>query len=172
MILGRDMNADQTDVGPEVTKLLKAGIRHQVATGNTLVVAPGYSPDYPHQPRAYAEMMAAWLIAHGAESDKIIVCHADSFDTYGELCELRALPGADKSVLGFDWHLKRARLEAIHAGGFGFARSLSWVSVPGDMSRFDRLVEPLKLIKTLFPRRAQILLVRLYKRLVSKRTSY
>lgn len=170
LVLGRDMNHDQTDVGPEVVSLLVKALVHFQETGNTLVVAPGYSPDFPNQPRPYAEMMADWLRYKGCLD--VVVLKACSFNTYGELEVFHDFKGEDKGVLGYDWHLRRARIDARRIGGRDWANSLRWESLPAEMKRFDRIIEPLKTVKSYLPRSWQLRAVAFYKAHVSTRTSY
>ncbi len=170
LVLGRDLNHDQTDVGPEVIELLQAGIKHQRKTGDTLVVAPGYSPDFPHQPRPYSAMMADWLRANGAT--KVYELVSDHFSTFGEL-EIFCETYGGGSVIGFDWHLKRAKMLAEHVpGSHHWPTYLKWEPVYKPMNTFDRIMEPLKRLNARLPPTWQRRLVRLFKLLVSRRTSY
>ncbi len=173
LVLGRDLNATGTASGPEVEPLLVAAVRHQQLTGAILVVAAGFSPDFPSQPKSYGEMLADRLRELGAT--KLVVLRADHFSSFGELTAFHhycLVLGVDEyEILGFDWHLKRVLCEARQVDR-EWAKKLKPVPIPGKMKTFDRFIEPLKWAKLVLPRRWQVQAIELWKRYVSKRTSY
>lgn len=170
LVLGRDMNKAGTDIGEEVKPLLKRALQYQRATGDTIVVAPGMSPDYPNQTETYASMMARWLKQNG--SDKVEVLESKTFNTYGELLAFFYQAQKGDSVIGYHWHLRRARFTAQLWINRQWATRLNWVGVVAPMSRFDKCIEPLKWLNACLSPSMQRRAVTLYKRCVSKRTSY
>lgn len=179
LILGRDMNDIGTDIGPQVELILSRALReYRVDPENTtLVVAPGYSPDFPEQPRPYAAMMADWLRQEGC--CRVVELCSQSFDTYGELREFRAYCKGclddTVGVCGFNWHLPRAFVIAYQIDVWRactWARSLKKYPVRAPMPEFDRSVEWKKWVSLLLPRTPRTITVRLYKRFISTRTSY
>jgi hypothetical protein len=134
-----------------------------------IVVAPGFSPDFPDQSESYANMLARELLKMGCQD--MIVLESDTFNTYGELLVFYQNL-KDGSVIGFDWHLKRARYTAWLWIDRDWANQLNWIGVPAPMSWFDRLIEPLKWFNATLSPTQQLKMVALYKRFVSKRTSY
>ena len=172
LVLGRDMNATGTDIGPEVTLILDAALNHHKQTGSKLVVAAGFSPDFPNQPRSYAAMMADWLTQRGATDVEVL--SAAEFNTYGELAVYHTFCAENHEdfpeVMGFDWHLLRVRLEARRVGDW--SSNLRFVPVMAPMPLFDMFVEPLKVLKHLLPRRWQVRVIEMYRRYISSRTSY
>lgn len=176
LVLGRDMNEDGTDIGPQTEALLRAARAFQQETGCTLVVAPGYNPDLPHQLETLAHMMARHLYQFGA--DKLVVLEARTFNTIGELLAYQQFlmesggRAGPRRVLGYSWHLPRVRLAAWRHLRKGMSRSLTYVPVPQPMSTFDRCIEVLKWPAVLLSLRRQQQMVRFYKRYISTRTSY
>jgi hypothetical protein len=168
LVLGRDMDEEGKNAGPEALVLLRRAIVHQQETGDTIVVAPGFSPDFPDQSESYASMLTRELHKMGCQD--MIVLESATFNTYGELSvfyqELK-----DGSVIGFDWHLKRVRYTAWLWIDRDWANQLNWIGVPAPMGWFDRLTEPLKWFSASLSPTLQPKMVALYKRFVSKRTS-
>ncbi|MCU0678328.1 MAG: YdcF family protein [Candidatus Pacebacteria bacterium] len=173
LVLGRDMNEAGTDIGPKIALILEAAVAYQRSSGTILVVAPGHNPNFPDQPKTYAEMMADHLRVLGA--GKVEVLEADHFSTFGELSALyRFCQEQDIEkweVFGQRWHLKRAVYEARGVNPKWAAR-LQAVPTAGAMSWFDLLFEPLKWLKLILPRRWQVKAIAFWRRYISRRTSY
>lgn len=174
LVMGRDMNTEGTDVGPEVVRLLQFALVHQSNTGTTLVVAAGFNSDFPAQPRSYAQMMAQWLWCHGAEGVEVL--EAEHFSSWGELQAFKNFSVitniVDLEVLGYSWHLKRVMVEARQMGGRTWSKQLRLVPLADQLRGFDFLIEPVKWLKLLLPRRWQLRAISFWKRYIFRRTSY
>jgi len=169
LVLGRDMDEKGEHVGPEVMALLERAALHQRQTGDTIVVAPGFSPDFPEQSESYANMMARALKVMGCHD--VVALESATFNTYGELRVFYDEMGGD-GVIGFEWHLKRAQYTARLWIDRDWVDHLDWIGVVTPMSRFNKLIEPLKWLNASLSPKIQLKMVVLYKRFVSKRTSY
>lgn len=163
------MDEKGENVGPVVMVLLERAAQQQKQTGDTIVVAPSFSPDFPQQSESYANMMARELRAIGCQDVRVL--ESATFNTYGELLVFyNELKGS--GVIGFEWHLKRARYTARLWIDRDWVDHLDWIGVVTPMSRFDKLIEPLKWLNASLSPKIQLKMVTLYKRFVSKRTSY
>lgn len=173
LVLGRDMNDVGTDIGPKIAQILEAAVAYQRGSGVVLVVAPGHNPNFPDQPKSYAQMMADHLKALGV--GRVEILQADHFSTFGELsalyryCEERGID--EYEVFGQRWHLRRAGCEAWSVSP-EWAAKLRLVSIPGGMSAFDLMIEPFKWLKLILPRQWQIRAITFWRRYISRRTSY
>jgi hypothetical protein len=169
LVLGRDLNKAGTGIGEEVKPLLQRAIQYQKATADTIVVAPGVSPDHPVQSETYATMMSCWLKQNGCTNVEVL--ESKTFNTYGELLVFYQ-KSAGCGVIGYSWHLKRARFIARLWINRQWADRLSWIGVEAPRGLFDTLIEPLKWCNACLPPTTQQRAVALYKRYISKRTSY
>lgn len=171
------MNTEGTDVGPQVIRLLEEGLaQYMVNPSNvTLVVAPGYCPDFPSQSESYAAMMGRWLRKNGCQ--KVVELEAKSFDTDGEMREFydwcidNTTSKDEMGICGISWHLKRTYAIAWIIDR-QWAHLLKWYPVEEPMSDFDHRIERIKWVKVFLPKRLHRLAVGTYKLLFSKRTSY
>jgi hypothetical protein len=168
------MNTEGTEIGPQTETLLQEAIRHQQHTQTHLVVAAGFDPDIPGQTVSLAKMMARRLRELGVEN--IEVLEADHFSTFGELTAYRDFLSQKKytkrEVLGYSWHLRRVAFEARLVGGKRWAKEMKFVSVPDSPSIFDRFIEIPKWLKLILPRHLQVKAITIWKRRISRRTSY
>ena len=175
LALGRDMNETGTKTGPQVERILAEALAvcRRYLNDVTIVVAPGFSPDFPDEPRSYAAMMADWLREHGCQH--VVVLEAESFDTDGEIrafrefCRDHLRPNDAIGVCGFSWHLPRVKLIARHIDR-NWAHDMLTFPVEFPMPAFDRWHEPLKYLKVFVPKRLHQPLMQLVKQ-VMQRTS-
>lgn len=171
--MGRDMNSTGTDIAGQTQQLLDVARAHHKATGDPIVVAAGYNPDFPDQTESFASMMATYLRNQGVSS--VIVLQADHFSSYGELealhafCMTRSIERV--RIIGFTWHLWRVMVEAGQIDK-DWVQSLKVHPVPGLPGVIDVCNEPFKWFKLALPRPVQVKCIEFWKKNISKRTSY
>ncbi len=151
LVLACDLALDGNQLGPKTIKRLTRGLEHHRETGDTLVVAASFSPDFPEQRRSMAVMMAAWLNEHGCSN--VVVLNAKAFNTRGELDAFFELKvDGERTIISAPYHLRRTRLIVWQMFGWQQLRSTRFVAVDDDtLSMKETILEPLKLVHVLLP---------------------
>lgn len=158
LVLACDLVGDGNELGPKTIRRLLQGVEHHRATGDTLVVAASYSPDFPEQRKSMAVMMAEWLNAVGCTN--VVVLNAKTFDSRGELrafyeyAELNHEP--ELTIISAGYHLRRVKLIIREMYGPivgpGLVYNTRFVRATADkLSGKEFILEPLKLVHVYLP---------------------
>lgn len=175
LALGRDLTDDGRECGEQVKLILHRAIELHRKTCYDIVVAACRSPDFPEMEQTYAHIMAQWLYDNGVAREDVVVLEAETFNTRGELKAFYAftLEQDDKGlrVVGFNWHMPRIEVIAKQIDPV-WAKLIVWEPVVSVQPLFDQAMEPIKRLKEHLPESYQTRAVELWKRYISKRTSY
>lgn len=167
LVLGRDLTEDSLSLGPNTILRLQRALTHSAETGETIVVAAGWSPTHPNQIQTMAEMMRDWLIS--SNNIAVVVLHALQFNSRGELEVFLKMEGA-VSIITAPWHHLRVRLLVRQIAGRRVASQMNYVDSDDKMSPKDKKLEPKKLLfLRIVPPFLQPLVWRTVTRILTKR---
>lgn len=157
LVLACDLIGDGNQLGPKTILRLERAVEHHRATGDTLVVAASFSPDFPQQRRGMAVMMAEWLNNVGCTN--VIVLSAETFNSRGEVKAFFDYETqGTRTIISAPYHLRRVRMiiRKMYGPIFGPDKVFytKYVKVTKDkLSVKEYFLEPLKLLHVFLPQK-------------------
>ncbi len=177
LVLGCDLSADGTALGPRTVGRLEVAILHyQLYPGRfKLVVASSRSPYHPNQEKTLGQMMAEYLRSKGCL--EVTVLPAKEFNTCGEISAfIEFLWERDEEngfIVSASFHLKRVEvmLRRMYPQVM-LPKHIRYLPVLDEQpTRKDKLLEPLKTAQIYLPQRWRVRAVKFIRTLTGN-TSY